>query len=86
MTVKAVINRNFRKLHEAWCAGTDPRSTFVGLLDDPDAVDGQKERISIDNVWFNKLTPMTFEKGKVVEHEIPFGFTPEDLTYLESID
>ena len=86
MTVKAVINRNFRKLHEAWCAGTDPRSTFVGLLDDPDAVDGQKERISIDNVWFNKLTPMTFEKGKTVEHEIPFGFTPEDLTYLESID
>ena len=84
--IKNVINRNFRKLHEAWSAGHDPRSVITGLLDDPDAVDGQKERISIDNVWFNKLTPLHFEKGKVVETDIPFGFTPEDLQYIESID
>lgn len=84
--IKNVINRNFRKLHEAWSAGKDPRSVITGLLDDPDAVDGQKERISIDNVWFNKLTPLHFEKGKVVETDIPFGFTPEDLQYIESID
>ena len=86
MKIKNVINRNFRKLAEEWNAGHDPRSVFTGLLDDPDAVDGQKERISIDNVWFNKITPMQFEKGKVVETEIPFGFTPEDLQYIESID
>lgn len=86
MKIKNVINRNFRKLHEAWCRGEDPRSVITGLLDDPDAVDGQKERVSIDNVWFTKLTPLHFEKGKVVETDIPFGFTPEDLQYIESID
>lgn len=43
----------------------------MGLLDDPDAVDGQKERVSIDNVFFNELALMNFKKGEVVEKEFP---------------
>lgn len=27
----------------------------VGLLEDPDAVDGQKERCSFNNVWLTKF-------------------------------
>lgn len=84
--IKNVINRNHRKLLEEWSAGHDPRTTLIGLLDDPDAVDGQKERITIDNVWFTKIPLMNFEKGKVVETELPFGFTPEDAQFMESID
>lgn len=85
ITVKSVINRNINKYLEEWKAGRDPRSTLTGLMDDPDAVDGQKERISIDNVWFNELTLMTFEKGQVVEKEFPFGFTPEDASFIETV-
>lgn len=84
--VKSVINRNISRLLEEWKAGRDPRSTLVALLDDPDAAEGQKERVSIDNVWFNELTLMTFEKGVVVEKEYPFGFTPEDASFIEQVE
>ena len=38
-TIKSVINRNINKYLEAWKQGLDPRANFVGLIDDPDAVD-----------------------------------------------
>lgn len=75
-TLKNVINRNINKYLEAWKNGTDPRAVFIGLIDDPDAVDGQKERISIENIWFNELTLMSFEKGKVVEKRIYWWIYP----------
>lgn len=86
LTIKSVINRNINKYLEEWKSGRDPRATLVGLLADPDAVDGQNERISLDNVWFNEMLLMAFEKGKVVEKEFPFGFTPEDAIFIEQID
>lgn len=86
LTIKSVINRNLNKFLEDWKAGHDPRTTLVGLLEDPDMVDAQKERVSIDNAWFNKLSLMNFEKGKVVEKEYPFGFTPEDATFIETVE
>ncbi|WP_369683142.1 phage tail tube protein [Selenomonas ruminantium] len=85
-TIKSVINRNINKYLEEWKNGHDPRANLVGLIDDPDAVDEQKERCSIDNVWFNELTLMNFEKGQVVEKEFPFGFTPEDASFIEIVD
>lgn len=85
-TIKSVINRNLSKMLEAWKDGTDPRATLVADIDDPDAVDGQAERVSVDNVWFNELTLMAFEKGKVVEKDFTFGFTPEDATFIETIE
>lgn len=85
-TIKSVINRNINQYLEEWKAGHDPRATLVGLLEDPDMVDGQKERSSIDNVWFKELSLMDFEKGKVVEKEFPFGFTPEDASFIETVD
>lgn len=86
ITIKSVINRNLNKFLEEWKAGHDPRTTLVGLLEDPDMIDAQKERVSIDNVWFNKLDLLSFEKGKVVEKEYPFGFTPEDAAYVETVE
>ena len=85
ITIKSVVNRNINAYLEAWKSGKDPRATLVALVEDPDAVDGQKERCSIDNVWFNELAIMNFEKGKVVEKEFPFGFTPEDASFMETI-
>ncbi len=86
ITIKSVVNRNLARLLEEYKAGHDPRSTLVGLVDDPDIVDGQNERCSVDNVWFNELALMLFEKGKVVEKEIPFGFTPEDANFIETVE
>ncbi len=85
-TIKSVINRNINRYLEEWKNGHDPRATLVGLIDDPDAVEGQKERSIIDNVWFNELLLMAFEKGQVVEKEFTFGFTPEDASFVETVD
>ena len=85
-TIKSVINRNINRYLEEWKNGHDPRATLVGLIDDPDAVEGQKERSIIDNVWFNELLLMAFEKGQVVEKEFSFGFTPEDASFVETVD
>lgn len=86
ITIKSVINRNVAAYLEEWKSGHDPRATLVGLLEDPDTVGAQKERCSVDNVWFNELVIMTFEKGKVVEKEFPFGFTPEDASFMETVE
>ena len=85
-TIKSVINRNINRYLEEWKNGHDPRATLVGLIDDPDAVEGQKERSIIDNVWFNELVLLAFEKGQVVEKEFTFGFTPEDASFVETVD
>lgn len=84
--IKRVINRNVRKYLEAWNRGEDPRAQLIGKIADPDAVNKQEERISFDNVWFNEVTLMNFEKGKVVEAEYPFGFTPSDVRFLNSVE
>ncbi len=85
-TIKSVINRNINKYLEAWKNGLDPRGSFSALIEYPDTVNEQKERITIDNVWFNDLMLMTFEKGKVVEKEFTAGFTPEDSVFIEKIN
>ncbi len=84
-TVKSVVNRNIAYLLEEWKAGHDPRCTLVGLIEDPDMIGAGKERVVLDNVWFNELTLMTFEKGAVIEKEYPFGFTPEDAEFIEMV-
>ena len=86
IVIKKVFNRGFAEYMENIKAGRDVRYRIVGALSDPDMLHAQKERISIENVWFNELDIMRFEKGTVVETEIPFGFTPEDLKYLETVE
>lgn len=86
LTIKAVINRNLNKFLEEWKAGHDPRTQLVGLVEDPDMIDAQKERVVLDNVWFTKLDLMNFEKGQVIEKEYPFGFTPEDASFVETVE
>lgn len=84
-TIKKVFDRGYSNLLEEWKAGHDIRSTFVGAISDPDTIKNQKTRVVFDNVWINELPVMNFEKGTVVEDEITFGFTPEDVSYLETV-
>ncbi len=82
-----IYTRTNKKVLEDWKAGRDPRGTFIGAIADPDAVGGQDERVQINNVWFNENTLLSFEKGVgKTEQETPFGFTPTETRYLDTIE
>lgn len=83
--IKKVFSRGINKLLNAWKAGQDPRSQLIGKLADKDTKGRASERSVIDNVWFNKLTLMEFENGKLLEREFPFGFTPSDADFPDTI-
>ena len=86
ITIKKVFDRGYNQLLEDWKAGHDTRVTLIASLADPDAIGEQEVRIVVDNVWFNEIPILHFTKGEVVEDELPIGFTPEDLTYLSTIE
>ena len=85
ITIKKVFNRGFREYMENLKSGYDVRVKIVASLKDPDMLNSGEERIEIENVWFNEVDIMHFAKGEVVETEIPFGFTPEDLKYVSVV-
>lgn len=86
MTLKKVYSRGIKKLLEAWKKGEDPRSTLTGLKDDPDAIGGQKERVTISNVWFNEFILLAFDRGELGESEFPFGYTVSSVDVQETIE
>ena len=85
VTVKKVSTRGFNKYLTNQQKGYDERFTIIAEISDPDTINGQEERVKLENVWFNEFDLVKFEKGAVVEAEIPFGFTPEDVTYEKAI-
>nr|DAU48571.1 MAG TPA: tail tube protein [Caudoviricetes sp.] len=84
VTIYKVYTRG-KKILENWSKGKDVRSRIVTSIKDPDSLKGQEERVSIDNVWFNSIDLVKFSRGEIVEEEIPFGFTPSDVRYENSI-
>lgn len=84
MTITKVYSR-FEDVRKAYIAGKDIRSQIIAKLADPDTHGGQQERYSIENVWFNELPLIGWEKGAVVEEEAGFGFTPSDMQNLDRI-
>lgn len=86
ITVKKVFSRGLQKFLETVKEGKDVRSQLIGKLSDPDTINGQSERISIDNVWFNEVTLMAFSMGEVSEQEFPFGFTPSSVEMIDTIN
>mgnify|MGYP001031942578 FL=1 len=65
--------------------GIDVRSEIIAKLEDPDAVGGQIERWSCDNVWHNEIPVVNWEKGGIIEEEQTIGFTPSDLQSLDAV-
>lgn len=82
--VKKVYTR-FYEILEQYKSGKDVRSQVIAKLGDPDAVNGQQERYSVDNVWWNDLPIFAAEQGAIIEDEITGGFTPSDLVCLDRI-
>lgn len=65
--------------------GSDVRSQLIAKVADPDAVGAQQERWSFDNVWWNDLPLVIYEKGALIEEELTGGFTPSDAVNLDEI-
>ncbi len=81
LKIKKIFSRA-KELAEAFAKGQDPRSEIVLKLDDPDAYGA--ERVALHNCWFNDVTLMAFESGKIAEEEYGGGFTGFD--YLDSVE
>ena len=85
-TILKVFNRGLSKLLEEWKKGHDPRCKVTATHADPDMIDAQQEEIAIDNVGFDEIEMMKFEKGSVTETEISFHFTPEDAKWTNTVE
>lgn len=85
-TLKKFFTRGKDKLLEAWKRGEDPRAKFVSKVKDPSTRGKQAETVTIDNVWFNELTLIQFEKGTPSKEEFSFGFTPSDASFVDIIE
>ena len=83
-TVKKVYTRA-KAILEKWKKGQDVRCQIIAELGDPDAVNGQIERWSVDNVWHNEIPVVNWEKGGIVEEEVTIGFPPTDMQNLDEI-
>ena len=84
LTIKKAYTR-YNKVLESWKKGIDLRSQIITKLADPDATNGQQERYSIANCWYNALPLVTYEKGGLIEEETTGGLTPSDMVNLDAI-
>ena len=82
---KHVYTSAYNDMLEAYKQGLDVRHTLSIAISDPDATGGQRGRLNIGNVWFNKAGLAGFNVSEVVERELEFGFTPTDAMYQEMI-
>lgn len=74
-----------RPILREWVKGKDKRMTLTFQIDDPDAVGGQIERITVGGVWIKSLNIIKWSKGAKVEEEFPFGFRPSLIDWQEEI-
>lgn len=84
ITVKKVYS-GYNSAMKNYTSGKDVRSQVITKLSDPDAVGGQQERWSFDNVWWNDIPLVVMEKGALIEEELTGGFTPSDAVNLDEI-
>ena len=84
LRLRQVFSRFFDVVEQAG-AGHDLRVTITTALKDPDSMNGEEERYSVDNVALDSLPLVNYATGKVNEQVIPFRFLPGDLEQLSGI-
>ena len=84
LRLRQVFSRFFDVVEQAG-AGHDLRVTITTALKDPDSMNGEEERYSVDNVALDSLPLVNYATGKVNEQVIPFRFLPGDLKQLSAI-
>lgn len=85
LRLRQVFSRFFDVMENA-AAGVDMRVTITTALKDPDSMNGEEERYSVDNVALDSLPLVNYATGKVNEQVIPFRFLPGDLKQLSAIN
>lgn len=85
LRLRQVFSRFFDVVENA-AAGVDLRVTITTALKDPDSMNGEEERYSVDNVALDSLPLVNYATGKVNEQVIPFRFLPGDLKQLSAIN
>ena len=84
LRLRQVFSRFFDVVEGA-AQGKDIRVTITTALKDPDSMNGEEERYSVDNVALDSLPLVNYAAGKVNEQTIPFRFLPGDLKQLSAI-
>ena len=84
LRLRQVFSRFFDLVAGA-AEGKDIRVTITTALKDPDSVNGEEERYSVDNVALESLPLVNYAAGKVNEQTVPFRFLPGDLKQLSAI-
>ena len=84
LRLRQVFSRFFDVVEQAG-EGHDLRVTITTALKDPDSMNGEEERYSVDNVALDSLPLVNYATGKVNEQVIPFRFLPGDLKQLSGI-
>lgn len=84
LRLRQVFSRFF-DIVEGAAEGRDIRVTITTALKDPDSINGEEERYSVDNVALDSLPLVNYASGKVNEQTISFRFTPSDLKQLSAI-
>lgn len=85
LRLKQVFSRFF-DIVEGAAEGRDVRVTITTALKDPDSMNGEEERYSVDNVALDSLPLVNYAAGKINEQVIPFRFLPGDLKQLSAVN
>ncbi len=84
ITIKRVYS-SYLDVYDDWKNGMDKRVQIITKLGDPDSVDGQIERYSAEDCWFNELPLVSYEKGGNIEQEVSGGFPPTKMINIDKI-
>lgn len=79
------VYSSIAKYHKSLAAGQDVLVKITFQIQDPDAVGGQIERVSIPNAWFNNLPLTEISKGAKMAESYEFGFNATEITFEEEI-
>lgn len=79
------VYSSYNSVMKNYTKGNDVRSQVIAKIADPDAVNGQQERWSFDNVWWTDIPLFLAEKGASIDEELSGGFTPSDAVCLDEI-
>ncbi|MBR5390970.1 MAG: terminase [Clostridia bacterium] len=85
LRLRQVFSRFF-DIVEGAREGRDIRVTITTALKDPDSMNGEEERYSVDNVALDSLPLVNYATGKVNEQVVPFRFLPSELKQLSAIN
>lgn len=85
LRLRQVFSRFF-DIVEGAREGRDIRVTITTALKDPDSMNGEEERYSVDNVALDSLPLVNYAAGKVNEQVVPFRFLPSELKQLSAIN